>query len=157
MKLKKFIIIILIFINTINAQNHWTIKGGPNITSFTDIQNKNLISWTFGFDRKIYITENFFLQPEILLSKQGGNFKKQPVWTDDIDLLLASYDIKAVFTYVKIPFFIGYRIVLPNKFIIHTTMGIAYRMAIIDGSRLTNRKIIYDDDNYIHKNNSVFG
>ena len=25
-------------------------------------------------------------------------------------------------------------------------MGIAYRMAIIDGSRLTNRKIIYDND-----------
>ena len=145
--LLKFIIIFLILLSNIYAQNSWNLKAGINASKFRDNDSELLINYSLGLSRQLHITENYYIIPEIFITKQGSLIKEKPVKTDDWEWYLYSYDIHAELVYFEFPILISYGTSL-KKNNIYFYLGPSFRFAFgsMDRTKLSNEKIIYDDD-----------
>lgn len=61
-----FQLLLMVFIQNIDAENNWIIKGGLNYSELLKIESKPIISYSFGVERRINVWSFLSLNPEIL-------------------------------------------------------------------------------------------
>ena len=155
MKLLK-IIIFLFIVSNLNAQNPWRIKAGLNFSKFRDNDSEFLINYSFGLSRQIYIFGNYFVSPEIFVTKQGSLLKHKPVKTDDWDWYLYSYNIKAEIIYLEFPVLLNYEISLQGlKMNIYLGPSFRFSFGSLDKTKRSIEKLIYDDTHPDRKDDYV--
>jgi len=137
-------LIILMLVGYTIAQNSWIIKGGLNLSSFSDSDNEKITGYSLGIERNITINDFIIVCPEFLVSSQGGMIRNTPVWNDDIDQYLDAYDIEARMQLYEFSFFIKFPVIVKNDLNITFNIGPSYRIGLHDESRLFNRHNLYD-------------
>lgn len=143
MRLLKFIIFLLI-VSNLYAQNPWNLKAGINVSKFRNDDSEFLANYSFGLSKQLHISGNYFVTPEIFVTRQGSILKNKPVKTGYWDEYLYSYDIKALYIYLEFPVFIGYKTSL-YEYTTYFYVGPSLRVGLSDRTKLSNQKLIYDD------------
>jgi len=144
------ILLLVLFVINLNAQNSWTIKGGLSHSNFRDENESNSInSFSIGISKNIPISDNFSISAELFVTTQGGILKNKLVYFGEFfaDSVFYAFDIKAVATYLEIPLLLNYSVYnfSKNNGNIYLFFGPSYRFAIDHSSTLSNRRKTNED------------
>ena len=102
MNMKKFLIplaFVLISICSVNGQTSFGVKGGVNVSYMNIDMRESLVSFHAGLFSRIALSEQAFLQPELLYSVKGAKFPEY----------FYPFDMNFTFNYISMPILFGWK------------------------------------------------